>query len=219
MALSGKGGHPRNIIMLTCDAFGVLPPLARLTPYQAMYYFLSGYTAKVAGTEAGVTEPEATFSACFGAPFMALPPLTYAQLLGERIAKHNVAVWLVNTGWSGGPYGTGQRIKLSSTRAMVKAVLSGALKDAAMNPDPIFGISVPVSCPGVPSEILAPRKTWKDPAAYDKKARELAGMFESNFKENASDAPIEVTEAGPGRVPNPGAKEARLAAVPVPVSV
>jgi phosphoenolpyruvate carboxykinase (ATP) len=144
--------------MLTCDAFGVLPPLARLTPEQAMYYFLSGYTAKVAGTEAGVTEPEATFSACFGAPFMALPPLTYAQLLGERIAKHNVAVWLVNTGWSGGPYGTGQRIKLSSTRAMVKAVLSGAMKDAPMNTDPIFGIGVPVSCPGVPSEILAPRR-------------------------------------------------------------
>jgi len=189
-----------------------LPPLARLTPEQAMYYFISGYTAKVAGTEAGVTEPEATFSACFGAPFMALPPLTYAQLLGEKIAKHNVAVWLINTGWSGGPYGTGQRIKLSSTRAMVKAVLSGALKNVAMTTDPIFGIGVPVSCPGVPSEILAPRKTWKDPAAYDKKARELAGMFERNFKENASDAPVEVREAGPGHVPEGAIKPAQPAA-------
>jgi phosphoenolpyruvate carboxykinase (ATP) len=219
MALSGKGGHPRNIIMLTCDAFGVLPPLARLTPQQAMYYFLSGYTAKVAGTEAGVTEPEATFSACFGAPFMALPPLTYAQLLGERIAKHNVAVWLVNTGWSGGPYGAGQRIKLSSTRAMVKAVLSGAMKDAPMNTDPVFRIGVPVSCPGVPSEILAPRKTWSDPAAYDRKAGELAAMFERNFKENASDAPVEVREAGPGRVPITGAQAIRPAAAPEPVPV
>jgi len=197
MTLSGKGGHPKHIIMLTCDAFGVLPPLARLTPQQAMYYFLSGYTAKVAGTEAGVTEPEATFSACFGAPFMALPPLTYAQLLGERIAKHNVAVWLVNTGWSGGSYGQGQRIKLSFTRSMVKAVLSGAMTDAPMKADPVFGISVPQSCPGVPAEILAPRQTWKDPAAYDQRARQLAGMFESNFKENASDAPSEVRQAGP----------------------
>jgi len=131
---------------------------------------------------------------------MALPPLTYAQLLGEKIAKHNVAVWLVNTGWSGGPYGTGQRIKLSVTRAMVKAVLSGAMKDSPMNADPIFGIGVPVSCPGVPSEILDPRKTWEDPAAYDQKARELAGMFERNFNENASDAPNEVQEAGPRHV-------------------
>ena len=219
MALSGKGGHPRNIIMLTCDAFGVLPPLARLTPQQAMYYFLSGYTAKVAGTEAGVTEPEATVSACFGAPFMALPPLTYAQLLGERIAKHNVAVWLVNTGWSGGPYGTGQRIKLSATRAMVKAVLSGAMKDVPLNPDPIFGIGVPVSCPGVPPEILAPRKTWKDPAAYDKKARELAGMFESNFRENAGDAPDEVRDAGPTVASGPGTPKAKSAITLEPVAV
>jgi phosphoenolpyruvate carboxykinase (ATP) len=197
MTLSGRGGHPKHIIMLTCDAFGVLPPLARLTPQQAMYYFLSGYTAKVAGTEAGVTKPEATFSACFGAPFMALPPLTYAQLLGERIAKHNVAVWLINTGWSGGPSGQGQRIELSFTRAMVKAVLSGALTDAPMQADSIFGIRVPLSCPDVPAEILEPRKTWKDPGAYDQKARELARMFESNFKENASDAPDEVRQAGP----------------------
>jgi phosphoenolpyruvate carboxykinase (ATP) len=219
MALSGKGGHPRNIIMLTCDAFGVLPPLARLTPQQAMYYFLSGYTAKVAGTETGVTEPEATFSACFGAPFMALPPLTYAQLLGERIARHNVAVWLVNTGWSGGPYGIGQRIKLSSTRAIVKAVLSGAMKDVPLKSDPIFGIGVPVSCPGVPPEILAPRKTWKDPAAYDKKARELAGMFESNFRENAGDAPDEVRDAGPKIASGPGTPKTKSAMALEPVAV
>jgi phosphoenolpyruvate carboxykinase (ATP) len=219
MALSGKGGHPKNIIMLTCDAFGVLPPLAQLTREQAMYYFISGYTAKVAGTEAGVTKPEATFSACFGAPFMALPPLTYAKLLGERIAKHKVAVWLVNTGWSGGPYGQGQRIKLSFTRAMVKAVLSGAIKEAPMITDPIFGINVPLSCPGVPSEILAPRNTWEDPVAYDKKARELAGMFEQNFKENADDAPNEVREAGPKSAPNAEPREIRptspLAPAPV----
>jgi phosphoenolpyruvate carboxykinase (ATP) len=215
MAPSGKGGHPKNIIMLTCDAFGVLPPLARLTPEQAMYYFISGYTAKVAGTEAGVTEPEATFSACFGAPFMSLPTLTYARLLGERIAKHKVDVWLLNTGWSGGPYGTGHRIQLAATRAMVKAVLSGAMKDASMTNDPIFGIGVPASCPGVPSEILVPRKTWKDPAAYDKKARELAGMFERNFKENASDAPIEVKNAGPGHVKDSGKQAARPVAEPV----
>ena len=219
MTLSGKGGHPRHIIMLTCDAFGVLPPLARLTPQQAMYYFLSGYTAKVAGTEAGVTEPEATFSACFGAPFMALPPLTYAQLLGERIAKHNVAVWLVNTGWSGGPYGQGQRIKLSSTRAMVKAVLSGALTDAPVQADPVFGIGVPLSCPGVPAEILVPRSTWKDPAAYDQKARELAGMFESNFNENASDAPSEVKEAGPKSVPKHRIDAVRAVSLPASVPV
>jgi phosphoenolpyruvate carboxykinase (ATP) len=182
-----------------------------------MYYFISGYTAKVAGTEAGVTEPEATFSACFGAPFMALPPLTYAKLLGERIAKHKVAVWLVNTGWSGGPYGQGQRIKLSLTRAMVKAVLSGAMKDAPMNTDPIFGIGVPLSCPGVPSEILAPRNTWKDPGAYDKKARELAGMFESNFKENAGEAPNEIKEAGPKSVQNSGVPPVRVIQTLTPV--
>ncbi len=216
MTLSGKGGHPRNIIMLTCDAFGVLPPLSRLTPQQAMYYFLSGYTAKVAGAEAGVTEPEATFSACFGAPFMALPPLTYARLLGERITKHKVAVWLVNTGWSGGPYGEGQRIKLSSTRAMVKAVLSGSLTDVPMETDPIFGISVPQSCPGVSAEILAPRRTWKDAAAYDRKARELAAMFASNFKENASDAPSDVREGGPKGLPYPEKQAPQLISTRTP---
>lgn len=183
--------------MLTCDAFGVLPPVAQLSPEQAMYHFLAGYTAKVAGTEAGITEPQATFSACFGAPFMALPPLTYAQLLGKKIAEHGVAVWLINTGWSGGPYGTGERMKLAVTRAIVKAALSGELAEAETRPDPIFGFGVPESCPGVPAEILDPRQTWKDPAAYDQKAQELARMFQKNFAESAADAPPEVRNAGP----------------------
>ncbi len=197
MTRAGKAGHPRHIIMLTCDAFGVLPPVARLTPEQAMYHFLAGYTAKVAGTEAGIKEPQATFSPCFGAPFMALPPTVYAKLLGEKIAKHEVDVWLVNTGWSGGGYGQGQRIKLGFTRAMVKVVLSGSLKNVTTTPNPIFGIAVPQSCPGVPGEILNPRNTWKDKAAYDRKAQELAGMFEKNFVENAGDAPIDIKKAGP----------------------
>jgi phosphoenolpyruvate carboxykinase (ATP) len=195
---SGQGGHPKNIIMLTCDAFGVLPPLARLTPEQAMYHFLAGYTAKVAGTEAGVTEPQATFSACFGAPFMALPPLTYAELLGEKIARHSVDVWLVNTGWSGGPYGQGQRIKLGHTRAIIRAILSGASKDIQTRPDPVFGVNVPVACPGVPVEILHPRETWKDPLAYDRTARNLAGMFKRNFEANAPEASAKIKAAGPG---------------------
>ena len=144
-----------------------------------------------------IKEPQATFSPCFGAPFMALPPTVYAKLLGEKIAKHNVDVWLVNTGWSGGGYGQGQRIKLGFTRAMVKAVLSGALKDVATSPDLIFGVAVPQSCPGVPEEILNPRNTWKDKTAYDRRARELAGMFEKNFTENASDAPADIKKAGP----------------------
>jgi phosphoenolpyruvate carboxykinase (ATP) len=197
MTRTGKAGHPKHIIMLTCDAFGVLPPVARLTPAQAMYHFLAGYTAKVAGTEAGIKEPQATFSPCFGAPFMALPPTVYARLLGNKIAKHSVDVWLINTGWSGGAYGQGQRIKLGFTRAMVKAVLSGALKDVPVKPDPIFGIAAPLSCPGVPDEILNPRNTWKDKAAYDRKARELATMFGKNFAENAGDASAEIKKAGP----------------------
>ncbi|HEX3627003.1 MAG TPA: phosphoenolpyruvate carboxykinase (ATP) [Verrucomicrobiae bacterium] len=197
MTRTGKAGHPRHIIMLTCDAFGVLPPVARLTREQAMYHFLAGYTAKVAGTEAGVKEPQATFSPCFGAPFMALPPTVYAKLLGKKIAGHDVDVWLVNTGWSGGPYGTGQRIKLGFTRAMVKAVLSDSLKKVRTNPDPIFGLAVPQSCPGVPLDILNPRNTWKDKAAYDAKAHELAAMFGKNFAENAGDAPANIKNAGP----------------------
>ncbi len=197
MTRTGKAGHPKHIIMLTCDAFGVLPPLSRLTSAQAMYHFVSGYTAKIAGTESGIKEPQATFSTCFGAPFMALPPTVYAKLLGEKLAKHNVDVWLVNTGWSGGAYGQGQRIKLEFTRAVVKAVLSGALKDAATKLDPTFGFAVPVSCPGVPDEIMNARDAWKDKTAYDHKARELAVMFVNNFTENAADAPVEIKKAGP----------------------
>ena len=197
MTLTGKGGHPKNIIMLTCDAFGVLPPISRLTLAQAMYHFLSGYTAKVAGTEAGIKEPQATFSSCFGEPFMALPPTTYAKLLGEKIDRHKVDVWLVNTGWSGGPYGEGKRMDISITRAMVAAVLSGQLKDIKTETDPIFGLGIPLSCPGVPAQVLNPRNTWKDPEAYDKKARELAKMFDENFKEYEKDTLSEIKAAGP----------------------
>lgn len=186
MTLKGIAGHPKNIIMLTCDAFGVLPPITKLSHEQAMYHFISGYTAKVAGTERGITEPQATFSSCFGAPFMPLPPSVYAKLLGEKIKKHNVDVWLINTGWSGGPYGVGCRIKIPHTRAMVKAALDGTLKKVETKKDPVFGVSIPASCPEVPEEILDPRNTWKDKDAYDRKAKELASMFEKNFKENAS---------------------------------
>jgi phosphoenolpyruvate carboxykinase (ATP) len=178
----GHAGHPQNIIMLTADAFGVLPPVARLTPEQAMYHFLSGYTAKVAGTERGVTEPEATFSTCFGAPFMVLHPGTYADLLGKKLTEHKATCWLVNTGWSGGPYGEGQRMKIKYTRAMIRAILNGSLAEVETRPDPIFGVGVPTSCPDVPSEVLTPRNTWRDPEAYDRKARELAERFNRNFK-------------------------------------
>ena len=193
----GLGGHPTNIIMLTADAFGVLPPIARLTPAQAMYHFLSGYTAKVAGTEKGVTEPSATFSTCFGAPFMALSPTVYANLLGEKLAQHKVKVWLVNTGWSGGPYGVGQRIPIAHTRAMVQAALSGALDTVPTTPDPNFGVAVPSRCPNVPTEVLNPRHTWADHAAYDVQARKLAGMFTENFKAFVDQVPPAVRVAGP----------------------
>ncbi len=193
----GLGGHPTNIIMLTADAFGVLPPIARLTPAQGMYHFLSGYTAKVAGTEKGITEPTATFSTCFGAPFMVLSPSVYANLLGEMITRHKVNVWLVNTGWSGGPYGVGQRMKIGYTRALVSAALNGALDDVPTMPDPIFGVAVPVACPGVPSEVLSPRNTWQDKAAYDIPARQLAAMFAENFKAFADQVTPEVRDAGP----------------------
>ena len=178
----GHAGNPRNIIMLTADAFGVLPPVSRLSPEQAMYHFLSGYTAKVAGTERGVKEPEATFSTCFGAPFMVLHPGVYADLLGQKMAQHNAACWLVNTGWSGGPYGVGQRMKIAYTRAMIRAILSGELASVETHPDPIFGVNVPVSCPGVPAEVLQPRNTWADKEAYDKQAADLAQRFNNNFK-------------------------------------
>ena len=193
----GYAGHPRNIIMLTADAFGVLPPVARLTPEQAMYHFLSGYTAKVAGTERGVTEPEATFSTCFGAPFMVLHPGVYADLLGQRMAEHNSACWLVNTGWSGGPYGTGQRMKIAYTRAMIRAILNGSLAQIETQPDPVFGVGVPVSCPGVPSDVLTPRNTWTDTEAYDQKARELARRFNDNFKKYESGVSAQVRAVAP----------------------
>ena len=196
-APDGLGGHPTNIIMLTADAFGVLPPIAKLTSAQAMYHFLSGYTAKVAGTEKGVTEPSATFSACFGAPFMALSPTVYADMLGEKIARHNVNVWLVNTGWSGGPYGVGQRMPIAYTRAMVHAALNGALGHVPTATDPIFGVAVPSSCPDVPTEALNPRSTWADGAAYDQQARKLAAMFGENFKTFADQVSPEVRQAGP----------------------
>jgi len=178
----GYGGHPRNIIMLTADAFGVLPPVARLSPEQAMYHFLSGYTAKVAGTERGITEPQATFSTCFGAPFMVLHPGVYADLLGKHMAQHNAACWLVNIGWSGGPYGVGQRMKIKYTRAMIRAILNGSLAETETRPDPIFGVNVPMSCPEVPREVLEPRNTWTDKDAYDRQAADLARRFNENFR-------------------------------------
>ena len=194
---SGRAGHPRTVVFLTADAFGVLPPIARLSPEQAMYHFLSGYTAKVAGTERGVTEPAATFSACFGAPFLPLHPGEYARMLGERIARHGSRVWLVNTGWTGGPYGTGQRMKLAHTRAMVAAALGGRLDQARFTPDPVFGIAVPDAVPGVPAEVLVPRGTWKDGAAYDAQAAKLAGMFRANFEKYASGVDPAVRAVGP----------------------
>ncbi len=194
---SGVAGHPRHVIFLTADAFGVLPPIARLTPEQAMYHFLSGYTAKVAGTERGVTEPSATFSSCFGAPFLPLPPGVYAKMLGERIAKHGAQVWLVNTGWTGGAYGTGSRMKLPYTRAMVTAALAGQLDSVQYQKDPVFGFEVPLAVPGVPSEVLMPRNTWPDPLAYDAQAKKLAEMFRKNFEAFAAQVPEAVAAAGP----------------------
>ncbi|MBT6829525.1 MAG: phosphoenolpyruvate carboxykinase (ATP), partial [Rhodospirillaceae bacterium] len=181
---TGMGGHPDNIIMLTADAFGVLPPISKLTAEQAMYHFLSGYTAKVAGTERGMTSgAEATFSTCFGAPFLPRHPTVYAKLLGERIAKHGSNCWLVNTGWSGGGYGVGQRFKIAHTRAMVRAAIDGKLASVGTVQDPNFGLQVPEGCPDVPSEVLAPRNTWTDKDSYDSTAQHLAKQFEDNFKQ------------------------------------
>ena len=194
---TGIGGHPKAIVMLTADAFGVLPPVAKLTPAQAMYHFLSGYTAKVAGTERGITEPQATFSTCFGAPFMVLNPNVYAKLLGDRIAEHGSCAWLINTGWSGGPHGVGERIRLAYTRAMVTGVLEGTLNEVPTRTDPVFGVEVPLSCPGVPDEVLDPRSTWADGDAYDVQAKKLAEMFNKNFEQFAADASPEVVAAGP----------------------
>ncbi len=194
---TGMGGHPRNVLFLTADAFGVLPPISRLTPEQAMYHFISGYTAKVAGTERGVTEPQATFSACFGAPFLPRHPFVYAKMLGERIEQHGANVWLINTGWSGGPYGVGQRMKIAYTRAMVAAALDGSLDDVETVPDPVFGVHVPKHVPNVPDHVLTPRNTWADGAAYDAQARKLAGMFTENFEQYADQVSEKVRAAGP----------------------
>jgi phosphoenolpyruvate carboxykinase (ATP) len=194
---SGVGGHPQNVVMLTADAFGVLPPISRLTPDGAMYHFLSGYTAKVAGTEKGVTEPKATFSTCFGAPFLPLPPGRYARMLGEKLARHNARVWLVNTGWTGGAHGTGQRMKIAYTRAMIRAALSGALDHVACERDSVLNLDVPLACPDVPSQVLQPRSTWANPAEYDAQATKLARMFVDNFKAFESDVTPAVKAAGP----------------------
>ncbi|MGD2115888.1 MAG: phosphoenolpyruvate carboxykinase (ATP) [Acidobacteriota bacterium] len=195
--LTGRCGHPKNVLFLAADAFGVLPPIARLTPEQAMYHFLSGYTAKVAGTERGVTEPKATFSACFGAPFLPLHPGVYAEMLGERLERHGSKVWLVNTGWTGGPYGTGHRIAIGHTRRIVRAALSGELDRVETRVDPIFGLAVPVRVDGVPDALLTPRKTWSDPEEYDRQAGRLARMFRDNFARYSDQVSEAVRAAGP----------------------
>jgi len=195
----GRAGHPKNIIMLTADAFGVLPPISKLTTEQAMYHFISGYTAKVAGTEKGITEPKATFSTCFGAPFMVLHPNVYAKLLGEKIEKHNSSCWLVNTGWTGGPYGVGSRMKIKYTRAMLTAALEGSLENVEYVKDPVFNLMIPTTCPGVPSEILNPKNTWADKNAYDEQAKKLAKMFVENFNEYAEGTSDSIKNAGPNR--------------------
>lgn len=191
------GGLPKNIFFLTCDAYGVLPPVSKLTPGQAMYQFISGYTAKVAGTEAGVTEPKSTFSACFGAPFLPLHPGKYAEMLGEKMKEHKVNVWMINTGWTGGPYGIGNRMKLSYTRAMITAALEGKLDEVSYEAHPVFGMLVPQTCPAVPAEILNPRSTWADTVAYDAKSRGLAEEFVRNFEKYASGVSEEIRMAAP----------------------
>jgi phosphoenolpyruvate carboxykinase (ATP) len=191
------GDIPSNIFFLTCDAYGVLPPISRLTPEQTMYQFISGYTAKVAGTETGVTEPKSTFSACFGAPFLPLNPCLYASMLGEKMRKHQVKVWLVNTGWTGGPYGVGKRISLSYTRSMITAAINGMLNDVSYDTHPVFGFAFPKTCPGVPDMILNPKNSWSDPKAYDEKAIFLASQFIQNFSKYSAIADKETLEAGP----------------------
>ncbi|MBK7883984.1 MAG: phosphoenolpyruvate carboxykinase (ATP) [Chitinophagaceae bacterium] len=191
------GKIPKNIFFLTCDAYGVLPPISKLTAWQAMYQFISGYTAKVAGTEAGVTEPKSTFSACFGAPFLPLHPGQYAAMLGKKMKENNVQIWLINTGWSGGSYGVGHRMKLTHTRAMITAALEGKLDTVNYETHPVFGVSMPASCPNVPAEILNPRNTWDDKAAYDVKAKDLAQQFINNFKKYESGVTDEILEAAP----------------------
>jgi phosphoenolpyruvate carboxykinase (ATP) len=194
---AGVAGHPRHIVFLTADAYGVLPPISKLTTAQALYHFLSGYTAKVAGTERGVTEPQPNFSACFGAPFMPLHPKVYADLLGNKVKQHGTQVWLVNTGWNGGPYGEGQRMKLAHTRRMVDAATTGELKDVDLETEPFFGLHIPAHIEGVPVEVLRPRDTWADAQAYDQAAKRLAGMFRENFEQFSDDVDAEIAAAGP----------------------
>jgi phosphoenolpyruvate carboxykinase (ATP) len=194
----GMGDHPMNIFMLACDAFGVLPPIARLTPEQAAYHFLSGYTAKVAGTERGMgSEPQVTFSTCFGAPFLALPPEVYAKLFREKIREYKPTCWLVNTGWTGGPFGVGHRMEIAHSRALLNAAMSGKLDGVTTYQDPFFGLTVPTTCPGVPDAILYPQKTWADPKAYETTARDLAGRFRENFIKYAANVEPEVLSAEP----------------------
>lgn len=192
-----RSGHPSHIFFLTCDAYGILPPLSKLTPGQAMYHFISGYTAKVAGTEDGVTEPQTTFSACFGAPFLPLHPTRYAEMLGERMRRHQVSVWLVNTGWTGGPYGVGNRMSLKYTRAMIRAAMQGQLDKVSFYEDPVFGLHFPAGVPGVPDEVLNPRNTWGNKDAYDATAQKLAAQFNENFARFADQASIEILAAAP----------------------
>jgi phosphoenolpyruvate carboxykinase (ATP) len=193
-----RAGHPSSVVFLTADAFGILPPIARLSREQAMFYFLSGFTAKLAGTEIGVTEPQPTFSACFGAPFLPQPPSVYARLLGEKLDQHpHVNVWLVNTGWTGGPFGEGERMPIQATRTMLRAALEGELDGIEYREDAVFGFEVPVEVPGVDASLLEPRSTWGDPDAYDRKARELARMFRDNFEQFADEAGQDIAEAGP----------------------
>jgi phosphoenolpyruvate carboxykinase (ATP) len=191
------GGHPKNIILLTADAFGVLPPVSKLTPEQTMYHFISGYTAKVAGTEVGVTEPEATFSACFGAAFMVWHPSKYAELLAAKMAEYGTTAWLINTGWTGGPYGIGSRIKLRYTRAIIDAIHDGSLDNVEFITDPIFGLAVPATCPNVPDEMLIPKNTWQDEAAYDAQAGKLANLFIKNFEKYKAGSSEAIINAGP----------------------
>lgn len=193
----GHGPHPKNIIFLTADAFGVLPPISRLTTEQAMYHFISGYTSKLAGTERGIKDPQPAFSSLFGAPFMPLAPQKYAEMLGKRMEEHGAKVWLVNTGWTGGAYGEGHRMEIKYTRAMVNAALDGSLDKVVFDTEPVFGLEIPAEVPGVPSEVLTPRQTWKDPEAYDKAAEQLAKRFHENFKEYEKDAGDEILAAAP----------------------
>ena len=194
---SGMAGHPDTVILLTCDAFGVLPPLARLNTAQALYHFLSGYTARVVVSGRGVSEPSPVFSACYGAPFMPLHPRRYADLFAARLRQHRPRVWLVNTGWTGGPCGEGRRIEIEHTRTLVRAILAGDLDQVETRTDPVFGLAVPLACPGVPADLLDPRGTWADPAAYDAQARRLAGMFRDNFSGFSAYVDESVRAAGP----------------------